>query len=238
MEHLTGNNIRKGLELEIPVSDIFKITTNAKGDPRIMNVFLFLEKPYFWKKNSDLFEKLNAEEIITYHDTKEKYSLSTDLDVFVFNRYEIYADVTKNHAPSYIKDMELQFSNKKILDFEDFCVNLMIAQAFTGNFKQPEMGFSYPFVGIGSFTLRDIILLYPMINATNLNLDKFFIYHENVLTTVSKIISATFEDDIQAQKSYLSEANYKSLVRKTRKMKKELELLAERDFLPIVNDFD
>ncbi len=83
MEHLTGINIRTGIDLHVPINDIFKTKTESFGDERI----------------KELYNKGNHETFKKYPDLHELFESETDDRIFFNDK--------KSIAPLRNPDMEL-----------------------------------------------------------------------------------------------------------------------------------
>jgi len=216
---LTGINIRSGLELEVPVSEIFSVNIAPDGN--------ILAKQYFNATNrkekkllGEVKKQLETDQIILYNDLKINQKLSDSLCCYVYDSYFIYEDEKNNGQIKVEKNNELLFVNTELLNFEQYCQNFMIAQSFTGNFERPE--FNYPFIGVGSFDLDEYIDLHPLCSYSNLNLVNFFIYHKKILSSIGYFICGLFENDIKDQRKYVNEDEYKQLMNLVKKQKRTI----------------
>lgn len=216
---LTGINIRSGLELEVPVADIFNVSVAPDGN--------ILAKHYFESNNrkdkaltKEIKNILETDQFISYTDLKINHQLNESLSCYVYDSYFIYEDEKNRNKINIEKTIELLFVNTELLNFEQFCQNFMLAQSYSGNFSRPE--FNYPFVGVGNFDLEDYISLHPLCSYSNLNLVNFFIYHKKILSSIGYFICGLFENDIKEQRKYISEAEYKQLLSLVKKQKKSI----------------
>lgn len=231
---LTGINIRSGLELEVPVSDIFRVDVAPDGN--------ILAKIYYesnGKKNKKILDEvrshLQKDQFLSYNDLKISQKLNDNMICYMYDSYFIYEDDKKNNKIMAEKNTELLFVNTEILNFENFCQNFMLAQSFSGNFSRPE--FNYPFIGVGNFDLEDYIPLHPMCIYSNINLVNFFVYHKKILSSIGYFICGLFENDIKEQRKYITEQEYKSLLNLVKKHKKKL-LETFKDLNSENNDFE
>lgn len=224
MKQLTGINIRSGLELEVPVEDIFMPDLSSSGDVRVKNFFGTSEGVLKIKKTDDeFFDFLKKEKIATYREYISTQQLDTNLKVSIFSEHQIiYNRLSKNNLEKHLST-SLVFYNTEIISLEDFCFNFMNAQAFTGNFKQTEIQNS--FVGIGDFGISEIAPFFPLAMAGNLNLEYFFIYHKGILSSVENIIMGRIDQDLESQKSYVSKKEYNLILKELEEQKKEIEAL-------------
>lgn len=205
---LTGLNIRSGLELDVPVKDIFKITIEPEGNILAKK---FIESKN--KKDKKLLAEVNAhfekEQFLNYSDIKIIHQINDSLICYTYDSYFIYEDDQTNNQIDYEKNLELIFINTELLNFEKFCENLMAAQSFAGNFSKPE--FNHPFMGVGNFDLQDYIPLHPLISHSSINLINFYVYHRNILSSIGYFICGLFENDIREQKKYISDYEFRQL---------------------------
>jgi hypothetical protein len=215
---LTGINIRSGLELEIPVSEIFNVSIAPEGN--------IIAKIYFESDRKDkkiikeLKQNFEKDQFINYNDLKISHKLNETLICYVYDSYFIYEDENKKNAIVAEKTTELLFVNTDSLDYESFCANFMLAHSYSGNFNRPE--FNYPFIGVGNFDLEEYLPLHPLCCYSNLNLVNFFIYHKNILSSIGYFICGLFENDIREQKKYINDQEYKQLLSLVKKHKKNL----------------
>lgn len=216
---LTGINIRSGLELDIPVSDIFKVNIAPDGNIIAKN---FHESPD--KKNKALSQEikkiLNNDQFIAYNDIKISNKLNESLTCYVYDSYFIYQDEKKNNKIVSEKNVELLFVNSEKLNLEDFCKNFMLAQSYSGNFSKPE--FNYPFIGVGDFDFDNYIDLHGLCVYSSLNLVNFFVYHKKILSSIGYFMCGLFENDIREQRKYITEQEYKQLLNLVKKHKRNI----------------
>lgn len=213
MQQLTGNNIRKGLDLEVSIEDIFLPDSTNTGDIRAKH---FFDTPEL-KNDKKFISEISRYELLEFNQFLTHSVIGKFLNVASYNLYSLTNSKFSKERFNCSCTTDLVFYNTKKLTFEDFCFNFMTAQAFTGNFRNPIF---QEFTGIGDFDIESAASIFPLAIAGNLSLDYFFIYYKGVLTSIQKIISAQFEDDIIEQKSYLGYKNYMDL-RKEIKIQKE-----------------
>ena len=170
---LNAINIRSGLELEVPVSDIFNV--NVAPDGNIIAKQCFLEDGTIKKEYSEEIDKiLDKDQIITYADLKIPTKINETLTCYVFDSYFVYRDDLGTGKIESEKNVELLFINNQTLDFEDFCSNLMAAQAFSGNFERPQ--FNHHFIGVGKFEFEEYASIHNLVAHSNLNFINFYIF--------------------------------------------------------------
>jgi len=214
MEHLTGINIRTGLnELNLPVKEIFRIKTAESGDPRIKELHDIGSKKALLKY-PDLEKSIDTNNSMVYTDKKSAHKLTENLTAYVFDSYIVYRNINKGHKILCEKTLEIEFINSELLSFDSYCSNLMTAQAFSGNYSPPV--FLYPFIGIGDFTLEEYANTHQMVVNTNCNMILFFVYYKNILSSIDSFISAQYEEDIKSQKKYINEKEYRSIMKSLR----------------------
>ena len=215
---LTGINIRSGLELEIPVDEIFNVKIAPEGN--IIAKIYFESQKKDKKLQKEIRDHFEKDQFISYSDIKIAQKINESLVCYVFDSYFIYEDERKNNSIVAEKNTELLFVNTELLNFETFCANFMAAHSFSGNFARPE--FNYPFIGVGNFDLEEYLPLHPMCCYSNLNLVNFFIYHRNILSSIGYFICGLFENDIKEQRKYINDQEYKQLLSMVKKHKKNL----------------
>lgn len=235
-------NIRKGLELNVPITDIFKNSLEPSGNIIAKEIF---EKGWVHYKGfvnrgikhiNELFEK--GDDFLIYNDKKTEHKVSESLTAYVYDYYMVSEDeytVGKVNSDKYV---EIEFVNNEFLDYFDFCRNIMDAQSFSGRFDSPNI--KYSFVGLGDFCIHQYYESNSLIAHSVVHLYDFFIFYKNVLVSVGNLISGTYERDIIEQKKYLSEKEYKSLLREQKKSYKLMEK-AIREFeqqMNVDNDYD
>lgn len=216
---LTGINIRSGLELEVPVAEIFNV--NIAPDGNILAKQFYETQDKKGKKiTKEVRDILAKDQFLSYNDLKLKHILNETLDCYVFDSYLVYEDENQNNKIIVSKTVELLFVNTEQLNLDQFSLNLMTAQAFSGNFVRPE--FNYPFIGVGDFDLEDYIQLHQLCAYSNLNLVNFFIFHKKILSSIGYFICGLFENDIREQRKYISDQEFKDLLALVKKHKKNL----------------
>ena len=216
---LSGINIRSGLELEVPVSDIFNV--NVAPDGNILAKQFCLsegdERKKLTKKISALLEK---EQILTYTDLKIPEKINDSLTCYMFDSYFVFEDEYGTGRIVTEKNVELLFVNSEMLELEEFCANMMAAQAFTGNFDKPQ--FNHHFMGVGKLEFEDYIPMHNMVAHTNLNLINFYVFHKKVLSSIGYFVCGLYENDLKDQKKYLTEQEYKSLMSLAKRQKRNV----------------
>ncbi len=224
MNHLNGKNIRSGLELEVPVEQIFAINLASEGDIRVKNC----ENSSIKEQEKDFINALKRDGIQTYKEHINTNQLNETMLVSVFKIHTVTFSKYNKNQFDYYKDIQLVFTNNKIVSFEEFCFNIMTAQAFSGNFPQsPDF---HLFNGMGDISIEEIAGVYPLIVSGNCTLDYFFIYYKNILSSVSKIFNGTMGDDVKSQKSYISDKEYKALLKEVNEQKKEVNRIISDSF--------
>lgn len=212
MKYTTGINIRKGLELEVAIDEIFMPDLTPQGDVRSKQFFEFHDtNKDVSGMDKEFYSDLKKNEVIHYREFLTKADLSPSLSVFVFSNFtSSYSRFlkTKFDVRSY---NDLVFVNNKKISFEDFCFNFMMAQAFTGNFPQTDI--QHEFTGVGDFDIETIASVYPLVAAGNCSLEYLFINYRGIMASVQKIINGLIEGDINDQKEYLSKSEYKAIMK-------------------------
>lgn len=214
---LSGINIRSGLELEVPVKDIFKVDVAPEGNILAKNYYRSEDKKSLMVDVQPIIDK---EEYISYSDLKMPQKINDSLVCYVYDSYFLFRNDLNNGRIECEKTNDLLFVNTELLEFEDFCRNIMDAQAYSGNFEKSE--FNHNFIGVGNFDLDDYIPLHPMIANSSINLVNFFIYHKKVLSSVGYFVCGLFENDIKDQRKYLTEQEYKQMISFAKSHKKNV----------------
>jgi hypothetical protein len=210
MEHLTGINIRIGIEeLNLSIEEIFKPKTEQQGDERLK--FFYEEGKSFLIKHPDLKDEINANQICIFSETKQPYKLTETLTAYVYDTYVAYSNKSNNNKIVCEKTVDIEFYNSAQLSFNEYCFNLMTAQAFSGNYEHPF--YMYHFIGIGDFSLEEYASIHQLVVNTNCNMVYFFLYYKNVLASVENFITAGYEDDIKKQRKYLNDKEYRGVMK-------------------------
>lgn len=214
-------NIRKAIELEVPVTEILRVDVAPQGDPIAMNAHEDGVEAFF-SKNVEAKNLITAEDGIMYSTAKTIHKINDSLDAYVYDSYLLYPSEDDDGTICSDKKTEIDFLNKKILDLDEFCRNVMEAQAFSG-FHEKNM-FKYSFVGIGNFTMSDYVELHRLASHSNIHFIDFFVFHKKVLSSINFFLSGLCENDINSQKEYLTEKEFKARIEEARKQK---SLMAE-----------
>lgn len=216
---LNAINIRSGLELEVPVSDIFNMNVAPEGN--ILAKQCFLENGTAKMEFRDEIEEiLSKEQIITYSDLKIPHKINDTLICYVFDSYYVFKDELGSGKIETDKNIELMFVNSEMLDFEMFCSNIMAAQSFTGNFERPQ--FNHHFMGVGDFDFDDYVPIHNLVAHSNLNMINFYVFYKKVLSSIGYFVCGLYENDVKDQKKYLTDQEYKSLMSLAKRQKREL----------------
>ncbi len=220
-KRLTGFDIRKALELEISVEEIFQIQTDEEGDIAAKEIF---EESITHTSEIDnvdeIFSKNNG--VLFYTSKKEEIIINPTLKAY---KYDFYMSTTENEykkGENSVIDsdysQEILFLNTEILDYNNFCKNCMEAHFFLGKF--PKNIFKRKFLGIGSFVMEEYASIHPIILYSGVHLLDFYIKDSNLVSTIGSIINASYEKDIIEQKEYFSEEEYNKLLFTVEKHKK------------------
>jgi hypothetical protein len=216
---LNALNIRSGLELEVPVCDIFN--TNVAPEGNILAKQCYLEDNTAKKEFHDQINSiLTKEQIITYADLKIPHKINDSLTCYVFDSYFVFKDELGTGKIETEKNIELLFVNSEMLDFESFCSNVMAAQSFTGNFEKPQ--FNHHFIGVGDFDFDDYIPIHNLVAHSSLNMINFYVFYKKVLSSIGYFVCGLYENDVKDQKKYLTDQEYKSLMSLAKRQKREL----------------
>lgn len=230
MEHLNSINIRSGIEIDIPVSEIFNLSLAPKGNHHIKE--LWVNGTSSLLVNSKLEDSIDKEHFVKYEDNKTYHKINDSMYALVFDSYIAY-----RHSDTDIikcdKNIDIEFVNTKILDLDSYCANLMIAQEFSGQWKTPI--FLYYFLGVGSFSFEDYIGVHPMVANSNCNMLQFYIYFKKIMTSIDGLLHASYENDIKSQKKYLTDKEFKSLIRMVKKQRRYIRAQFELENLANLN---
>lgn len=216
---LNGINIRSGLELEVPVTDIFNVNVAPDGNI-LAKQFCGAEGNERRKMMDAVKDSVSKDQIITYTDLKIPQKINDKLTCFVFDSYFVFEDEFGSGKLVSEKNVELLFINNEMLDLDEFCANLMAAQSFTGNFEKPQ--FNHHFMGVGNFQFDDYVPMHNMVAHTNLNLINFFVFHRKVLSSIGYFVCGLYENDVKEQKKYLTEQEYKTLMSFAKRQKRNV----------------
>lgn len=219
-KRLSGFNIRKAIELEISVEDIFQITKDEEGDIAAKEMYQDdITHSSEIENIDDIFP--NHQNIIFYYSKKEEVQINESLKAYTYDFYVASKDSDELSGDFEIiteKSKEVMFLNTEIVDYFQFIANVMAAQKYLGIFDSAI--FKRKFVGIGSFSIEDYALNHIMIGFSELHLLDFFIKDSNLISTISSIISADYEKDILEQKEYFTEEEFESLMQTVKRHKK------------------
>jgi hypothetical protein len=210
--NLDSLNIRKGLELEVDVADIFAINISASGDILTKEIC-----DLGWDVYSTINPELSKRAIegggLMYTSQKIPVKISDSLIAYVYDSYLIDAsgELESDNVEVLIDvSKEIEFLNTKILDFDQFCINVMQAQSFTGKYKIPIFKFS--FYGYGNFSINNYVEVHKMVVLSNIHTLNFFIEYKNVISGISCFLNGLHRNDIIRQREYLTSKEYASLL--------------------------
>lgn len=219
---LTGFNIRKALELELSIEQIFQIDIEEDGNIAAQEIF---EEGITHTSEIDNFDEIFKDnEVLFYTSPKKEVQINDSLKAYHYNFYMVTLLEKENEDNSLIyseKHEEIMFLNTNELSFIDFCQNTMDANFYLGKFSKNI--FNRKFLGIGQFNMEDYSLIHPMFIHSNLHLLDFYIMENEIITTISNMISANYGNDIEEQRSYLKDDKYIELKESLKKHKKILK---------------
>lgn len=211
MKHLDSLNIRKGIELDIPITEIFKIETEITGDVLARDIYQIGVSKFF-ADNPEIDKSFLLEGGLFFTTKKKEHTISGSLKAYVFDSYlidlEPFDDESSEIIASYF--VEIQFLNTKILNFDEFCQNLMMAQRFSGQFN--DSIFKHDFFGYGTFTMDEFHSIQKLANATCIHMVNFFIKHKNILSGISSFMMGLYRNDIMKQREYFTPAEFTALL--------------------------
>ncbi len=186
------------------------MSTDPKGDERIKELYQEGNKKTF-AKYPDLESFIDENDFIQCGDKKTIHKLNSTLTAYVYDIYSTYRNFSRGQKIVTEKTLEIEFVNSEALDFDSYCENIMTAQAFSGNYSTPI--FLYPFIGIGSFSLDEYAYIHQLVCNSNLNMSFFFLYYKKILSSIDSFLGVNYEDDVRAQRKYLNEKEYRSIMR-------------------------
>jgi hypothetical protein len=221
-KRLSGFNIRKAMELEISIEDIFQITTEEEGDKAAKEIYIDdITHSSEIDNIDDIFK--NNQNIIFYYSPKEEIIINENLKAYIYDFYVASIESEEGAGDSRIlseKSKEIMFLNTKVLEHYEFVENVMAAQRFLGKFEQAI--FKRKFIGIGGFQIEEYALNHLMVQFSEIHLLDFFIKDSNIISTITNIISAEYEKDIIEQKEYFTDEEFQVLMQTVRKHRKIL----------------
>ena len=100
MQQLTGINIRRGMELEVPIEEIFSINMSSEGDVRVKHYYLnLIEKTEEFDDSihQNFLTEVKKQEVVEYKEVCNTIQLNENLKVVVYDHYSItYSRFLKN----------------------------------------------------------------------------------------------------------------------------------------------
>ena len=222
LNRLSGLKVRKAIELNLSIEDIFQIKTEEEGDKAAKEIY---QEDI---SHSSEIENVNEifpenENIIYYCSPKETFQLNTNLRAYVYDYYIARKEEIKGDIEFKInseKSKEVIFLNTEKIDYFEFLLNLLEAHRFLGKFNKEI--FKRKFAGIGDFKMEDYALNHVVVEISDLHMLDFYIEDSNLVSTISNILSANYEKDILEQKEYFSEEEYEIMLETVKKHKKIL----------------
>lgn len=215
---LSGLNIRKALELEISVEDIFQLTTDEEGDIAAREIY---DEDITHTSEIENIEEIFGESPVLFYSTeKEEIIINDNLKAYKYDFYLTSLEketIDEDGTVLSEKSTEIIFLNTKVLNYHEFLRNIMDAHSYLGQF--PKNLFKRKFIGIGSFKMEEYALSHTMTLFADVHLLDFYIQDSNLVSTISKIITADYENDINEQKEYLTEEEYSGLLNTVKKHK-------------------
>jgi len=237
---LDSLNIRKGLELEVEVSDIFSIETKAQGDIVAKEIYEKGWEVYLEEHPGDYNKVIDSNGLI-YESEKTKVKISENLIAYVYDSYLVSADVLNDEEGSEESEepveyeivadrcKEIEFVNTKILNFDEFCVNVMDAQKFVGKYETSI--FRSAFYGYGEFSMEDYYGVHKMVSISTIHTLKFFIKHKNILAGIGSFVTGLYRNDILKQREYLTPKEFVTILDESERQFALVSSLIEKNFL-------
>jgi len=236
---LDSLNIRKGLELEVEVSDIFSVETKSQGDIIAKEIY---EKGWeiYSKERPEDYDKIIDSGGLIYESEKTRVKISENLIAYVYDSYLVSADVlededdedsTESDKYEIIADRckEIEFVNIKILNFDEFCVNVMDAQKFVGKYETSI--FRSAFYGYGDFTLEEYYEVHKMVTISTIHTLSFFIKHKNILAGIGAFVTGLYRNDILKQREYLTSKEFATILDESERQFALISSLIEKSIL-------
>jgi hypothetical protein len=221
---LSGFQVRKALEAEASLEEIFPVEKSSYGDVASKELYEDgITHTSELENADDLFFKTMG--VCFYSEPKKVYNITDNLKAFVYNSYisitrEVYKKDVENIIESN-KSKEIIFLNTEILDYNNFCKNIMEAQMFLGKFEKTLM--KRKFFGIGDFGIDFYALGHELINCSDLSMSDFYIRESNLVTTIDNMLNARYEKDVKEQKEYLDDVEYINLINTAKKHRHIIE---------------
>lgn len=221
-KRLTGLKIRKALELNLSMEEIFQIETSEDGDKAAKEIY---EEDVTHSSELENVDEIFPEGtyMINYSSTKEEIQLTTNLKAYVYDFYVASKEEILGHGDFNIvseKCKEVTFLNTEKLDYFEFLLNLMEAHKFLGKFNRES--FKRKFIGIGSFKIEEYAINHMVVELSDLHMLDFYVQDSNLISTINNILSADYEKDIMEQKEYFTDEEYYFLLETVKKHKKIL----------------
>jgi len=236
---LDSLNIRKGLELEVEVSDIFSVETKAQGDIIAKEIY---EKGWeiYSEEHPEDYDKIIDSGGLIYESEKTRVKISENLIAYVYDSYLVSADVldddedeesTESDKYEIIADRckEIEFVNTKILNFDEFCINVMDAQKFVGKYETSI--FRSAFYGYGDFTLEEYYEVHKMVTISTIHTLSFFIKHKNIVAGIGAFVTGLYRNDILKQREYLNSKEFSAILDESERQFALISSLIEKSFL-------
>jgi hypothetical protein len=220
---LNGLKIRKAIELEVPVEQIFKIDTIEEGD--IAAKEIFEDNINHTSEIENLEEIFGNDSFIFYTSSKKEHKINDNLKAYTYEMYMSHLQEENININSKIineKSVEVQFLSTKVLNYAEFMQNIMDAQMFLGKYEK--CFFRRRFSGIGNFNMEDYVENHSLISFSSLHLLDFFIKDSNIYSTIGQLVTAGYEQDIKDQKEYLTEEEYYRMLDTVKKHKSLIRL--------------
>lgn len=217
MNNLDSLNIRKGLELEVSVADIFAINTSVKGDILAKEI-CDVGWEIYATINPESFKKISYSGGVIYNTQKQVIKISNTLMAYVYDSYIVDIEFEQESDKPIViaeKSTEIEFLNTEILDFDQFCMNIMLAQSFTGKYK-PSF-FKFSFYGYGNFTMNEYAEVHRMVSLSNVHTLNFFIKYKNIISAIGCFVNGLHRNDIIRQREYLTSKEFATLLNEAEK---------------------
>jgi len=234
---LDSLNIRKGLELEVEVSDIFSVETKSQGDIIAKEIY---EKGWeiYSKERPEDYDKIIDSGGLIYESEKTRVKISENLIAYVCDSYLVSADVLDDNEEFIESDKyeiiadrckEIEFVNTKILNFDEFCVNVMDAQKFVGKYETSI--FRSAFYGYGDFTLEEYYEVHKMVTISTIHTLSFFIKYKNIVAGIGSFVTGLYRNDVMKQREYLSSKEFSTILDESERQFAMISSLIEKNIL-------
>ena len=79
--------------------------------------------------------------------------------------------------------------------------------------------------------MEEVGALYQLLKASAINLEHFFLFYKNILTSIDNVMFALFKEDVDSQLQYITKKQYNSILKDISKHQDFLMAMSENDFI-------